>query len=80
MMLRYEGSASFRCRVVTSILCSKSLRIDNIRVNDEHPGLQEAEASFLRLIEKLSDGNVSHIFSLLHRYLRVCYIQGVQSR
>jgi RNA 3'-terminal phosphate cyclase-like protein len=60
-MLRFEGSSSFRCRVVASILCSKPLRIDRIREKDDHPGLHEAEASFLRLIEKLSDGSTIQI-------------------
>ena len=55
--LRFEGCQAFRYRLVASILSGKPLRIDNIREKDEFPGLQEFEASFLRLIEKLSNGN-----------------------
>ena len=47
-MLRFEGSSSFRCRVVASILCSKPLRIDRIREKDDHPGLHEAEGALIQ--------------------------------
>jgi RNA 3'-terminal phosphate cyclase-like protein len=56
-MLRFEGSKSFRYRLIASVLSGKKLRIDKIRNEDESPGLQEFEASFLRLLEKISDGS-----------------------
>jgi len=56
-MLRYSGCSLFRERVVASCLSGKGLKIDKIRENDETlPGLHDFEASFLRLVEKLSDG------------------------
>jgi len=55
-MLRFEGAAHFRQRIVCSTLCGKSIKIDNIRVADESPGLRDFEANFLRLIEKITNG------------------------
>lgn len=55
--LEYEGCAQFRLRVAASTLSGKKLKIDNIRSDDiSAPGLQDFEASFLRLIDKISDG------------------------
>ena len=55
-MLKFEGCRSFRIRIVVSILSGKPLSIAKIRETDEYPGLHDFEVSFLRLIEKLSDG------------------------
>lgn len=55
--LRYEGCGMFRQRIIASALSGNVLRIDHIRNEDEiAPGLQDFEANFLRLIEKLCDG------------------------
>lgn len=54
--LKYQGSAQFRQRIVASCLSGKKLRIYNIRDEDEQLGLHEFEASFLRLVEKITDG------------------------
>lgn len=56
LSLKYSGSAQFRQRIVASCLSGKKLRIDNIRDEDEQLGLHEFEASFLRLVEKITDG------------------------
>lgn len=61
MSLKYEGSALFRQRIVSATLSGKVLKIVNIRQNDEFPGLQEFEANFLQLIEKISDGTIIEI-------------------
>jgi len=37
-VLDYEGSASFRARLVFSCLSTKPVRITNIRPNEESPG------------------------------------------
>lgn len=39
-----------------SVLSGKSVLIKDIRKDDEEPGLKSFEASFLRLIEQMSDG------------------------
>eukprot|EP00605_Chrysophyceae_sp_TOSAG23-4_P000621 GSChrysophyteH1.ASY1.ANO1.700.1 assembled CDS len=55
--LRYEGCSMFRQRVIASALSGNTLRIDKIREEEEEsPGLQDFEACFLRLVEKLCDG------------------------
>jgi RNA 3'-terminal phosphate cyclase len=56
MALRYEGCTQFRQRIVAATLSQKSLRIDKIRDQDDSPGLNDFEANFLRLIEKITDG------------------------
>jgi RNA 3'-terminal phosphate cyclase-like protein len=54
---RYEGCSLFRQRIVASALSGNMIRIDNIRSDEElSPGLQDFEANFLRLVEKLCDG------------------------
>lgn len=55
-MLKLRGSASFRQRVVLATLAGRPLRLDEIRENDEAPGLRDYEASLLRLIESITDG------------------------
>lgn len=41
---------------MAATLSQKSLRIDKIRDQDDSPGLNDFEANFLRLIEKITDG------------------------
>lgn len=55
-MLRLRGAESFRCRLVCATLSGRPVRIDGIREADERPGLRDYEASFLRLLEKISNG------------------------
>ena len=57
--LRYKGCSQFRQRIVASTLSGHPLRIDEIRSGKEdelQPGIQDFEASFLRLVEKMCDG------------------------
>jgi len=54
--LRLQGCTQFRQRIVSAALSGKTLRVDDIRAEDDQPGLQDFEASFLRLIEKITDG------------------------
>jgi RNA 3'-terminal phosphate cyclase-like protein len=52
--LTYEGCAHFRARIAASSLSGKKLKIENIRSSDfSAPGLQDFEASYLRLIDKV---------------------------
>ncbi|KAG5179601.1 RNA 3'-terminal phosphate cyclase domain-containing protein [Tribonema minus] len=64
-VLRFKGCTHFRQRVVCAILSGKPIRIDSIRpspleagsLNDNiEIGLVDYEASFLRLIDKLTNG------------------------
>ncbi|XP_066516378.1 RNA 3'-terminal phosphate cyclase-like protein [Hoplias malabaricus] len=54
--LSYEGCNFFRQRLVLSTLSGKRLRIRNIRSRDDEPGLREFEASFIRLLDKVTNG------------------------
>lgn len=65
MALHYRGCSNFRSRICAATLSGKTLRIDDIRSDDEvsnnsnleaKVGLQDFEANFLRLIEVISDG------------------------
>jgi RNA 3'-terminal phosphate cyclase-like protein len=57
--LRFEdGAKQFRQRIVISLLSHRPLLIRNIRADDlQHPGLKDYEASFLRLIDNLTNGS-----------------------
>lgn len=55
-MLKFKGCQNFRQRLLCSTLSGRPIRIDNIRAEDENPGLRDFEASFLRLLEKLTNG------------------------
>ncbi|KAL7549785.1 hypothetical protein ACHAWF_015641 [Thalassiosira exigua] len=56
--LKYEdGATQFRLRLAASILSSRPLLLRNIRSDDlDAPGLREHEASFLRLLDRLTNG------------------------
>jgi RNA 3'-terminal phosphate cyclase-like protein len=57
-LLRFEdGAVQFRLRIAVSLLSHRPLLIKNIRADSlEHPGLQQHEASFLRLIDSMTNG------------------------
>ena len=55
-LLEYEGTANFRTRLVLACLASRPVRITKIRPDDESPGLAAFEASFIRLLDKLTNG------------------------
>jgi hypothetical protein len=61
-MLSFKGCQHFRQRLVLSTLSGRPVRIEDIRADDpESPGLRDFEASFLRLLEKLTNGCVVEI-------------------
>eukprot|EP00092_Neocalanus_flemingeri_P013688 GFUD01014761.1.p1 GENE.GFUD01014761.1~~GFUD01014761.1.p1 ORF type:complete len:379 (-),score=116.70 GFUD01014761.1:75-1211(-) len=53
----YTGSNFLRQRLVLATLTSRSVRISSIRTREDDPGLQEAEAGFIRLLDKLTNGS-----------------------
>ena len=61
IMLRFAGSEHFRQRLVCSTLSGKAIRIDDIRAQDQNPGLRDYEASLLRLLEKVTNGCIIEI-------------------
>jgi len=63
--LRFEdGARQFRLRVAVSLLTHRPILIRNIRPDDvDAPGLREHEASFLRLIDAMTNGTTVEINS-----------------
>ncbi|KAI8866933.1 18S rRNA biogenesis protein [Ramicandelaber brevisporus] len=56
-MLRYTGHNYLRQRLVFATLSGQPVRIDEIRADDDNPGLRDYEVSFLRLLEKATNGS-----------------------
>ncbi|KAL6463902.1 hypothetical protein MHYP_G00282930 [Metynnis hypsauchen] len=54
--LTYEGCNFLRQRLVLSTLSGKRVKIRNIRSRDDEPGLRDFEASFIRLLDKVTNG------------------------
>ena len=59
VQLRFEdGAVQFRQRIAVSLLTNRPLLIRNIRSEDiQSPGLRQHEASFLRLIDQMTNGS-----------------------
>jgi len=55
--LEYEGSNFLRQRLVLATITGKPVRITKIRSRDDDPGLHEAEAGFIRLLDKMTNGS-----------------------
>ncbi|KAG7223891.1 hypothetical protein INR49_015147 [Caranx melampygus] len=55
--LAYDGCNFFRQRLVLSTLSGKRVKIKNIRSKDDDPGLRDFEASFIRLLDKVTNGS-----------------------
>jgi len=53
----FSGCNYLRQRLVLATLTSTSIKIKNIRSREDDPGIQEAEAGFIRLIDKLTNGS-----------------------
>lgn len=60
-VVKLAGAQHFRQRLLLATLAGKTLRIDEIRARDSAPGLRDYEASFLRLLEKISNGCIVEI-------------------
>lgn len=56
-LLEFEGSNFLRSRLVMATLSGKSVKIRAIRSRDQNPGLREFEASFVRLMDKMTNGS-----------------------
>lgn len=56
-ILEYEGSNLLRLRLVLATLSGRAIRIRKTRTKEDNPGLNEAEASLIRLFDKISNGS-----------------------
>jgi len=59
--LQFQGARLFRQRLVCATLAGKAMRVEAIHEDDAKPGLRAHEDSFLRLLEKISNGCVIQI-------------------
>lgn len=59
--LRYEGHEYLRQRLVLATIAGKTVRFDRIRTQDENPGLTDYEISFLRLLDRFTNGSIIDI-------------------
>ncbi|KAJ7424560.1 RNA 3'-terminal phosphate cyclase-like protein [Pitangus sulphuratus] len=55
--LSYAGCNFLRQRLVRATLSGRPLKIRKIRAKEEDPGLRDFEASFIRLIDKVTNGS-----------------------
>nr|XP_033781473.1 RNA 3'-terminal phosphate cyclase-like protein isoform X1 [Geotrypetes seraphini] len=55
--LSYEGCNFLRQRLVLATLSGRSVKIRRIRARDESPGIRDFEASFIRLMDKITNGS-----------------------
>ena len=56
-ILQFSGHEFFRQRLILSALSGKGVRINDIRSTGEHLGILDYEASFLRLLDKITNGS-----------------------
>jgi RNA 3'-terminal phosphate cyclase-like protein len=54
--LTFKGSCFFRFHVTAALLSGRTITIDAIRADSETPGINDDEASYLRLVDKLTNG------------------------
>lgn len=54
---KLESSNYFRMKIAYSLLMNKPIEISNIRHNEVNPGLTEYEISFLKLVQKITNGS-----------------------
>ncbi|XP_076239357.1 RNA terminal phosphate cyclase 1 [Calliopsis andreniformis] len=56
-ILTYEGCNYLRYRLLLSTLSGKPVQITDIRIKEDDPGLKEYEVSFIRLLDKITNGS-----------------------
>lgn len=59
--IRLTGHHNFRYRIMLSLLAQRAIHISGIRSNSEDPGIKDFEVSFLRLIERITNGTLVEI-------------------
>jgi RNA 3'-terminal phosphate cyclase-like protein len=55
-LLKIKGSNYLRIKIAYSLLLNRPIELSGIRENDVNPGLTEYEISFLKLVEKITNG------------------------
>ncbi|XP_070195485.1 RNA 3'-terminal phosphate cyclase-like protein [Littorina saxatilis] len=60
-VLKYEGCNFFRQRLILATVSGRTVKVSKIRSKDEEPGLREFEASFIRLLDEITNGSITSI-------------------
>ncbi|XP_033737643.1 RNA 3'-terminal phosphate cyclase-like protein [Pecten maximus] len=55
--LTYDGCNYLRQRLILATLSGKTVKVRKIRSKEDDPGLKDFEASFIRLLDKLTNGS-----------------------
>ncbi|XP_043270964.1 probable RNA 3'-terminal phosphate cyclase-like protein [Venturia canescens] len=55
-VIAYEGCNYLKYRLLLSTLSGKSIKITEIRTNDDDPGLREYEVNLIRLFDRITNG------------------------
>lgn len=75
--IRLTGQQNFRYRIMLAILAQRAIHISGIRSNSEDPGIKDFEVSFLRLIERITNGTVVEIsYTGTEVYIRPGLVMG----
>ena len=75
--IRFTGHSNFRYRLLLSVLSQRSVHISEIRSNSENPGIRDHEVSFLRLLERVTNGTVVEInYTGTEVYMRPGLVTG----
>lgn len=53
----FEGANFLRQRLVLATLSGKAVKIKKIRAKEQNPGINEYESSFIRLLDKITNGS-----------------------
>lgn len=59
--IQFAGSGLFRFKILFALLSGKSLKITDIRIDEQRPGLRDYEVNFLHLIDRITHGSFLNI-------------------
>ena len=60
----FEGANFLRQRLVLATLSGKAVKIKKIRAKEQNPGINEYESSFIRLLDKITNGSRIEVSSV----------------
>jgi RNA 3'-terminal phosphate cyclase-like protein len=59
--IKISGAAAFRWKLVLATLSGNTVRMEDIRAFEESPGITNYEASFLKLLELVTNGSKFYV-------------------
>lgn len=60
-VLRFTGHQNLRYRILLALLSQRAIHVSGIRADADNPGICDYEVSFLRLIERITNGTLVEI-------------------